>query len=206
MLAVETAGQADPERHSACRGRQVRGKTRRAVRRMRGSLRGDRHLTRLRCYASHPPSPTRGEGKRHHIGGVIPSRPTLTRLASSVPSSFVTAPKMMIFAPGFSSDLSPATNVTIGVPSGTTTFFSPSLYLTRMFWPSVPFTVWATVALVMVEFGRWSQGLKPSAAPRWFSGKICTATAFWVPSGSGTPVTPMYEPSLISDSVVLATP
>ena len=41
-----------------------------------------------------------------------------------------------------------------GVPSGTTTFFSPSLYLTRMFWPSVPFTVWATVALVMVEFGR----------------------------------------------------
>ena len=76
-----------------------------------------------------------------HIGGVIPSRPTLTRLASSVPSSFFAAPKMMILAPGFSSDLSPATKVTIGVPGGTTTFFSPSLYLTRMFWPSVPFTV-----------------------------------------------------------------
>src|SRR5450631_1347120 len=89
-----------------------------------------------------------------HIGGVIPSRPTLTRLASSVPSSFFTAPKMMTLAPAFSSDLSPTTKVTIGVSGGTTTFFSPSLYLTRMFWPSVPFTVVATVALVMVELGR----------------------------------------------------
>src|SRR3977135_3958610 len=49
-----------------------------------------------------------------HIGGVIPSRPTLTRLASSMPSSFLTAPKMMIFAPGFTSDLSPATEGAIG--------------------------------------------------------------------------------------------
>ena len=40
-------------------------------------------------------------------GGVMPSRPTLTRLASSVPSSFLTAPKMMTLAPAFSSDLSP---------------------------------------------------------------------------------------------------
>jgi hypothetical protein len=84
----------------------------------------------------------------------MPSRPTLTRLASSVPSSFFAAPKMMILAPGFSSDLSPATKVTIGVPSAPRLSFQPSLYLTRMFWPSVPFTVWATVALVMVEFGR----------------------------------------------------
>src|SRR5206468_10136374 len=89
-----------------------------------------------------------------HIGGVIPSRPTLTLAASSVPSSFFVAPKMMIFAPGFSSDLSPATKVTIGVSGGTTTFFSPSLYLTKMLWPSVPFTVSATVALVMVLPGR----------------------------------------------------
>jgi hypothetical protein len=36
----------------------------------------------------------------------------------------------------------------------------------------VPLTVSATVALVMVLPGRWSQGRKPSAAPRWFSGKI----------------------------------
>jgi hypothetical protein len=106
---------------------------------------------------------------------VMPSRPTLTRLASSVPSSFLTAPKMMTLAPAFSSDLSPATKVTIGVPGGTTTFFSPSLYLTRMFCPSVPLTVCATVALVMVEFGRWSQGLKPSVAPRWFSGNMWTS-------------------------------
>src|ERR1700675_1543954 len=87
-------------------------------------------------------------------------------------SSFFPAPKMMILAPGFNSDLSPATKVTIGVSGGTTTFFSPSLYFTRMFWPSVPLTVSATVALVMVELGRRSQGLKPSAAPRWVSGKI----------------------------------
>jgi hypothetical protein len=68
-----------------------------------------------------------------HIGGVTPSRPTLTRAASSVPSSFFVAPKMMSFAPGFTSDLSLATKVTIGVSGDTTTFFSPSLYLTRMF-------------------------------------------------------------------------
>jgi hypothetical protein len=89
-----------------------------------------------------------------------------------VPSSFLVAPKMMILAPGFSSDLSPGRKVTIGVPGGTTTFFSPSLYLTRMSWPSVPATVVATVALVMVELGRRSQGRKPSATPRCDSGKI----------------------------------
>src|SRR5438876_1016651 len=38
----------------------------------------------------------------------MPSRPTLTRLASSVPSSFFTAPKMMILEPVFTSDLAPA--------------------------------------------------------------------------------------------------
>src|ERR1700724_2325742 len=81
---------------------------------------------------------------------MIPSRPTFTRAASSVPSSFLVALKMMILAPGFSSDLSPVTKVTIGVSFGTTTFFSPSLYLTRILWPSVPATVSATVALVMV--------------------------------------------------------
>src|ERR1700722_2994069 len=107
-----------------------------------------------------------------HIGGVMPSRPTPTRPASSEPSSFLVAPKMMTLAPAFSSALSPVTKATIGVPGGTTTFFSPSLYLTRMFWPSVPETVSATVALVMVELGRRSQARKPSAAPRWASGKI----------------------------------
>ena len=40
-----------------------------------------------------------------HIGGVMPSRPTPIRLASSVPSSFLVAPKMMTLAPGFNSTL-----------------------------------------------------------------------------------------------------
>src|ERR1700732_2209513 len=58
----------------------------------------------------------------------------------------------------------------------------------------------------MVLLGRASHGRNPSAAPRWFSGKICTANAFWVPSGSAIAETPMYEPGLISDIEVLATP
>src|SRR5579864_9156588 len=65
-----------------------------------------------------------------HIGGAMPSRPTPMRLVSSDPSSFFTAPKMMIFAPGLISDLSPLTKATIEASGGTTTFFSPSLYLT----------------------------------------------------------------------------
>src|SRR6185312_7351432 len=110
--------------------------------------------------------------RRAHIGGVMPSRPTPMRPVSSVPSSFLAAPKMMTLAPGFTSDFSALTKVTIGVPGGTTTFFSPSLYLTRMFWPSVPAAMLATVALVMVLFGRRSQGRNPSPAPRWASGKM----------------------------------
>ena len=46
--------------------------------------------------------------------------------------------------------------VTTGVSGDTTTFFSPSLYLIIRVWPSLPATVWATVALVMVELGRRS--------------------------------------------------
>ena len=44
-----------------------------------------------------------------HIGGVMPSRPTETADASSVPSSFLFAPAMKILAPGLSSLLSPET-------------------------------------------------------------------------------------------------
>src|SRR5258708_12567411 len=114
-------------------GRRWRG---RSPRRMRGLYPRRQPLTRLRCFASQPPSPTRGEGKKApHIGGMIPSRPTLTRLASSVPSAFWTAPKMMILAPGFSSDLSPTTKVTIGLFRRTTTFFSPPFYLTSILSP-----------------------------------------------------------------------
>src|SRR5262249_6221576 len=44
-----------------------------------------------------------------YIGGVMPSRPTDTAAASSVPSSFLLAPAMKILAPGLSSLLSPGT-------------------------------------------------------------------------------------------------
>src|ERR1700759_4129958 len=57
----------------------------------------------------------------------------------------------------------------------------------------------------MVELARASHGRKPSAAPRWFSGKMWTANAFCVPSGCGIAETPIYEPSLICDSSVLTT-
>src|SRR3954462_9809440 len=66
---------------------------------------GDRRATQAHCFET-------------HIGGVMPSRPTLTRLASST-SSFFTAPKMMILLPALTSDLSLATKVTIGVSGGT---------------------------------------------------------------------------------------
>src|SRR6516165_10067900 len=67
---------------------------------------------------------------RIHIGGVRPSRPTETAAASSVPSSFLFAAAMNILAPALSSLLSPGT----------------------------PFTICATVALVMVLLGMRSQG------------------------------------------------
>jgi zinc transporter, ZIP family len=46
---------------------------------------------------------------RPHIGGVMPSRPTETVVASSVPSSFLLAAEMKILAPGLSSLLSAGT-------------------------------------------------------------------------------------------------
>ena len=48
-------------------------------------------------------------GQFAHIGGVMPSRPTETAEASSVPSSFLFAAPMKILAPGLSSLLSPGT-------------------------------------------------------------------------------------------------
>src|SRR5262249_33561540 len=46
---------------------------------------------------------------RTHMGGVMPSRPTETEAASSVPSSFLLAAAMKIFEPGLSSLVSPGT-------------------------------------------------------------------------------------------------
>src|SRR5262249_61836811 len=57
-----------------------------------------------------PPAQNKaGRGSRTHMGGVMPSRPTETAAASSVPSSFLLAAAMKIFEPGLRSLLSPGT-------------------------------------------------------------------------------------------------
>jgi hypothetical protein len=90
---------------------------------------------------------------------------------------------------------------------GTTTiFFSPSLYFSVISSPSTPFTICATVALVMVLFGIRSHGRCPSPVPRKASGKMWISTAFWLPSACGMPVTPMNEFCWISDSDALTMP
>src|SRR6476660_1117849 len=61
----------------------------------------------------------RGAECHLHIGGVSPSRPTLTRLVSSEPSgSFFM--KAITLAPDLNSDLSAGTKVTTGVVGETT--------------------------------------------------------------------------------------
>src|SRR5258708_2290915 len=69
----------------------------------------------------------------------MPSRPTSTRFDDSVPSSFF-ATNAMILAPTVSSLFAPSTKLTIGVSGETTTFFSPSLYLTERDLPSLAST------------------------------------------------------------------
>ena len=81
--------------------------------------------------------------------------------------------------------------MTIGVSAGTVIFFSPSLYLSVSDWPSVPAAVCSTLPFVMVLDGCRSQPRCPSPVPRMASGKMCTSSAFWLPSGCGIPVTPM---------------
>src|ERR1700730_3266594 len=85
------------------------------------------------------------------------------------------------------------------------TFFSPSLYLTVITWPSTPDTVVSTVALVMVVPGR-SHGRWPSPVPRCDSAKIMIWMARCVPSACGVAPTPMKTPGLISARVALTTP
>src|SRR5579871_4111037 len=72
--------------------------------------------------------------------------------------------------------------------------------------PSLPTTLSDTVALVMVELGRKSWGRDPSPVPRMSSGNTCTSIAFWLPSGPGTVVVPMKEPTLMSASEILMMP
>jgi hypothetical protein len=63
---------------------------------------GDPGLERVPLGAAH-------DNDAYYIGGVTPSRPTFTRGACSVPSGCFVAAVMKIFAPGFSSVLSPDT-------------------------------------------------------------------------------------------------
>ena len=73
---------------------------------------------------------------------------------------------------------------------GTTIFFSPSLYLIVRTWPSVDTADCSTLPLVMVLEACRSQPRCPSPAPRMASGKMCTSSAFWLPSACGMPATP----------------
>ena len=58
----------------------------------------------------------------------------------------------------------------------------------------------------MVELGRRSNGRDPSPVPRMSSGNTWTSTALLPPSGPGTVVVPMKEPTLMSDSEILVMP
>src|SRR5690348_1088387 len=108
-----------------------------------------------------------------HIGGAAPSRPTLMAGAVIVPSDCLVPATMKNCAPGLRSSLLPALKRTTGVLGGTTTFFSPSLYLTVRVWPSTASTLVATSALVMVLPGSRSHGVKfAGTTPRWASMKI----------------------------------
>jgi len=89
-----------------------------------------------RCCASRPPSPTRGEGKKssHRRGDAVAADIDAVGFQHAV--VFLHGAEDDDLDAGFTSDLSPATKVTIGVSAAPRLSFSPSLYLTRMFWPS----------------------------------------------------------------------
>src|SRR5262245_65748191 len=82
--------------------------------------------------------------------------------------------------------------------AGTTIRFSPSLYFTTkvgsppaLIVETVP--VGSTAPLVMVPLGApYQPGRWPSPWPRWDSAKMCTSTAFWLPSACGTAPLPIY--------------
>src|ERR1051325_1278794 len=130
------------------------------------------------------------------------------RFVSSVPSPFLVAAMTVNRAPGFRCALPPISWRVIGVAGGTTIFFSPPLYLTVMVPPSTPVTVAPEAApLVMVPPGTGSYARWPSPVPRIFSGKMCTSTAFCVPSACGIAALPRKVPSLMSaiDALTTAT-
>src|ERR1700733_4539316 len=104
--------------------------------------------------------------------GTTPSRPTLMRSMSKLPSNFLTALKTVNAAPGLTALMSPTSNRAIGTSGVTMIFFSPSLNLTVITGPSTPVTVVPTVPLVIVLLGALSHGRKPSPVPRIASAKM----------------------------------
>src|SRR6185437_13388198 len=128
----------------------------------------------------------------------------LMRLTLKLPSGCLRAAVTASLAPGFRSPASPITYFTIGVSGDTTIFCSPPLYLTVITGPLTPVTVAPTVPFVMVEPG-CVHGRRPSPVPRIDSAKMCTSTAFCVPSGCGMAPLPMNSPSLTSASDAFST-
>lgn len=139
-----------------------------------------------------------------YIGGAKPLRPAVTRSAVGVP--FFSCALTSTLAPGTSKASVPGRTVTTGTLGGTTTIFSPPLYVSRSCCP--PRTDLgaaarsATVALVMVLCGSRSHGRCPSPVPRAASGNTTTSSAFCEPSACGMAAVPMKLPRLMSDSLI----
>ena len=117
-------------------------------------------------------------GVRRRLPDVAPSHrrgdaiePDTDAASFGVWSSFLAAPKMMIPAPGLSSDLSPVTKATMECRAAPQLSSRRPLYLTRMFRPSVPASV-GDSGVGHGAAGQRSQGRNPSASPRWASGKM----------------------------------
>src|SRR6185369_14101047 len=95
-------------------------------------------------------------GSSSYIGGTWPFIPTFTRAEARLPSGW-RCELTKTWAPGLSSLLSAGRNSTMTADSGTRTFFSPPLYCTVMT-RSLPMAeMLATLALVILLFGRRSQ-------------------------------------------------
>src|SRR5262249_56244102 len=159
-----------------------------------------------RCPAASP-GKTRGNQllkfrRRPQCSGLTPSLLTCTRLVTSLPSPSTRA-LVQIVSPVFSAERSPLSKPTIGVPSGTVIFCSPSLYLSVISLPPDAATAACRLALVILEPGTRSQSMWPDGA---VGGIRCTSFATCLPP-CGTEATPTYLPGFISHSETLcATP
>ena len=88
-------------------------------------------------------------------------RPRCWAAISEPSAASFLAPATNTLAPTLRSAAVPGAYLAMVCSGGTMTFFSPSLYLTSNSRPSLPATVVATTALVMVLPGRLSHGTKP---------------------------------------------